>query len=72
MSVFESGQCAVITCAALGIGRATAKRLSEMGVNVRLVDLPGEDLSSAARNVEQTRANDSGNMIARLQDGDVC
>lgn len=45
------GHTAVITGAALGIGRAAAARLAGLGMNVCLVDLPGEDLEAALEHV---------------------
>ena len=47
----ENGRTAVITGAALGIGRAAAKRLAAAGMNVCLADLPGEDLETSQAEV---------------------
>lgn len=48
---FTRGNVAVITGAALGIGRASAKKLAEMGLKICLVDLPSPDLEEATREV---------------------
>jgi NAD(P)-dependent dehydrogenase (short-subunit alcohol dehydrogenase family) len=45
--IFGPGRVAVITGAALGIGRALAARLAEMGMSVVMADLEGEDLDAA-------------------------
>ena len=45
---FESGNCAVITGGASGIGLAAAKRFAAMGLNVVVADLPGPALDKAA------------------------
>jgi NAD(P)-dependent dehydrogenase (short-subunit alcohol dehydrogenase family) len=46
-------QVALITGAALGIGRAAAKRFAENGLKVVMVDLPGEDLDKAIAEVQE-------------------
>lgn len=46
-TIFSPGRTAVITGAALGIGRAASRRFAEMGLSVCMVDLAGDDLQSA-------------------------
>ncbi len=50
-TILERGRTAVITGAALGIGRAAALRCAGAGLNVVLADLPGADLDAAAEAV---------------------
>ena len=50
-SFFAAGQTAVITGAALGIGRAASRRFGELGMTVCMVDLAGDDLQSAYADV---------------------
>ena len=44
--LFSKGQVALITGAALGIGRATAIEFVKRELSVAVVDLPGEDLTA--------------------------
>ena len=47
-AIVQPGNVAVVTGAALGIGRAMCKRFAEAGMSVVLADLPGGDLDSTA------------------------
>lgn len=60
---FTKGNVAVVTGAALGIGRAAALRFAEMGLKVCLVDLPSDDLVTAAAEVI-AKAGDAADVIA--------
>jgi NAD(P)-dependent dehydrogenase (short-subunit alcohol dehydrogenase family) len=51
---------AVVTGAALGIGRAMCKRFAEAGMPVVLADLPGEDLDAAVRSVKAVSPRPDG------------
>jgi len=44
--LFSNGQVALVTGAAMGIGRAAAIEFVNRGMSVAVVDLPGEDLSA--------------------------
>ena len=46
-NIFVPGNTAVITGAALGIGRAMSARFAAMGLNVVMADLPGADFEAA-------------------------
>jgi NAD(P)-dependent dehydrogenase (short-subunit alcohol dehydrogenase family) len=46
-AIVQPNNVAVVTGAALGIGRAMCKRFAEAGMSVVLADLPGDDLNSA-------------------------
>ncbi|WP_281019078.1 MULTISPECIES: SDR family NAD(P)-dependent oxidoreductase [unclassified Minwuia] len=50
-SIFEPGKVAVVTGAALGIGKALALRLAGKGMSVVMADLPGPDLDAALAEV---------------------
>lgn len=63
MNVLNPNQCAVITGAALGIGRAAAKRMAQLGMRVCLVDLPGSDLDEAVAEVRAAHANADGHVL---------
>ncbi len=58
---FSKDKVAVITGAALGIGRAAALRFAEMGMKVVLVDLPSVDLDEA-----NTEASAKANVAAQV------
>lgn len=60
---FAEGNVAVITGAALGIGRAAALRFAGMGLKVCLVDLPSDDLVTATAEVI-AKADHASNIIA--------
>ena len=52
--MFSPGSVAVVTGAASGIGLAAAHRFAAMGFKVALVDLPGDSLDSACREVAKS------------------
>jgi len=54
---FTSGNCAVVTGGASGIGLAAAKLFAAMGLNVVIADLPGEQLARAAEGVAVVSPN---------------
>ena len=60
---FTEGKTAVITGAALGIGRAAALRFAEMGLKVCLVDLPSADLEEAEEAVA-AKSSTPGSVIS--------
>lgn len=62
-SVFRAGNVAVITGAALGIGRAAAHRFASLGMRVAMVDLASEDFDDAQTTVRNT-ANDPEDVMA--------
>ena len=50
-NLLTPGHTAVITGAALGIGRAAAHKFAKAGLNVCLVDLPSDDLTQTTKDV---------------------
>ena len=64
---FTSGKVAVVTGAALGIGRAAAVRFAEMGLKVCLVDLPSADLKAAEADA-RSKAADTDSIVAVATD----
>jgi len=53
-SIFNAGKSAVITGAAMGIGRATAVEFASKGINVYLVDILEEELQETLVQVQQS------------------
>jgi NAD(P)-dependent dehydrogenase (short-subunit alcohol dehydrogenase family) len=51
IAVFRPGKVAVVTGAALGIGRAMCERFAQADMSVVLADLPGSDLDAAVEAV---------------------
>lgn len=62
--VFKSGNTAVITGAASGIGLAAARRLAEFGLNVVLADLGGDRLTEAEKAVAAIAAGGADSVVA--------
>ena len=63
-SVFAEGNVAVITGAAMGIGRATAIRCAELGMPVCLVDLDGAELEAATDATTKAATQGGGAVLA--------
>jgi NAD(P)-dependent dehydrogenase (short-subunit alcohol dehydrogenase family) len=51
IAVFGPSKVAVVTGAALGIGRAICERFAQTGMSVVMADLPGSDLEAAVKTV---------------------
>ncbi|MET1027265.1 MAG: SDR family NAD(P)-dependent oxidoreductase [Dongiaceae bacterium] len=58
------GRVAVITGAAGGIGLATAKRLTGLGMKICLADLPGDALNAAAADVAKIAKGGAADVLA--------
>lgn len=56
-TVFSKNNVAVVTGAAMGIGLATCKRLALEGMRICMADIDGEELKSAAKEVEAIAPN---------------
>ena len=67
---FKSGNVAVVTGAALGIGRAAATRFAEIGMRVVLVDLSSGDFDETANRLKDT-FGDNNILKAELSVTDV-
>jgi NAD(P)-dependent dehydrogenase (short-subunit alcohol dehydrogenase family) len=66
-SILRSGRVAVVTGAALGIGRAMCSRFAEAGMPVVMADLPGEDFDAAVEAVRDA-ARDGAAVLAVATD----
>jgi NAD(P)-dependent dehydrogenase (short-subunit alcohol dehydrogenase family) len=66
-SVFKAGSTAVVTGAALGIGRACAHRFAGLGMHVCMVDLASDDFDAALAYVRDA-APDPENIMAASAD----
>jgi NAD(P)-dependent dehydrogenase (short-subunit alcohol dehydrogenase family) len=67
---FKSGNVAVVTGAALGIGRSAATRFAEIGMRVVLIDLSSGDFDETATRLKDT-FGDSNILKAELSVTDV-
>ncbi len=63
-SAFRAGGSAIITGAALGIGRAAAKELASRGMNVCLIDVLEEDLAKVGAAVSESHPKGSDGVYA--------
>lgn len=62
--IFVPGNTAVITGAALGIGRALSTRLAATGLNVVMADLPGADFDAAVAAARTEAKNGADAILA--------
>lgn len=67
-SVVQSGNVAVVTGAALGIGRSMCKRFAQAGMAVVLADLPGDDLNNAVHTMKGVSPRGSELILAAPTD----
>ena len=65
-AIVRPDNVAVVTGAALGIGRAMCERFAEAAMSVVLADLPGKDLDSAVRSVKAVHRGLTGSSEHRL------
>lgn len=64
MAAFAEGNCAVVTGAASGIGRAAAKKFASLGLKVVLADWAQEALDEAAAEVASLARDGGASVIA--------
>ena len=67
-AVVQPNNVAVVTGAALGIGRAMCKRFAQTGMSVVLADLPGDELNSAVHAMEALSPRGPGAILAAPTD----
>lgn len=67
-SIFGPGKVAVVTGAALGIGKALALRLAGKGMSVVMADLPGPDLDAAVAEVRAGAAAGQETVLGQATD----
>ena len=67
-SVVQSGNVAVVTGAALGIGRSMCKRFAQAGMAVVLADLPSDDLDIAVHTIKGVSPRGSELILAAPTD----
>ncbi|MDF1733709.1 MAG: SDR family NAD(P)-dependent oxidoreductase [Minwuia sp.] len=67
-SIFGPGRTAVVTGAALGIGRALSLRLARQGMAVVMADLPGTDLDAAVTDVRAAATSGPGAVVGMATD----
>lgn len=63
-NIFQSGNTAVVTGAALGIGRAMSKRFAELGLSVVMADLPSDDFDAAVEAVRGVAIRGADSVLA--------
>ncbi len=66
--ILRANNVAVVTGAALGIGRALATRLAETGMSVVMADLQGEDFDAAVQAVQGVAARGAASVLGVVTD----
>ncbi len=61
---FEPGRVAVVTGAALGIGRAACRRFAELGMKVCMVDIDDAELETARADILAQTSAEEANILA--------
>lgn len=67
-NIFLPANSAVVTGAALGIGRAMSRRFAEVGISVVMADLPGDDFDQAVEAVRAAAAEGPTSVLAAPTD----
>ncbi|MEM7777064.1 MAG: SDR family NAD(P)-dependent oxidoreductase [Pseudomonadota bacterium] len=67
-AIVSKGHVAVVTGAALGIGRALCQRLASDGMSVCLADLPGDDLDAALADVRSVSTGGDDSVMSHPTD----
>ena len=62
-AIFTAGNVAVVTGAALGIGRTLSKHLAARGMSVVMADLPGKELSEAVAAAQKSATAGSDTIL---------
>jgi NAD(P)-dependent dehydrogenase (short-subunit alcohol dehydrogenase family) len=65
---FAAGNVALVTGAALGIGRAAALKFARMGLRVCMVDLPSDDLDASFEEVSAAASDEVAAVPADVSD----
>lgn len=67
-NVLSAGNVALVTGAALGIGKATCQHFAKLGMKICVVDLPGDELDNAVVEIASLSPDASNNVMGYAVD----